>query len=145
MLRLVDALGRAGRAQDAAATLALYLAQNPQSLVANRMLGHLQVASGEWDRGIETLEGVRRRVGNRDGGVLADLAIAYAGSDDGEIAVRYGRAAYDLSPMSAAAADAYGIALAADGDRDGARQLLVKAARLAPGDSAIAGHLQQID
>ncbi len=144
MLRLVDALGRAGRGEDAAASLALYLSQNPQSLGGQRLLGHWQVASGDWDRAIETLEGLRRRVGNRDGGVLVDLALAYAGSDDGAIAVRYGRAAYALMPMNAAAADAYGIALAASGDTAGARQLLVKATRLAPDDGAIAGHLRQL-
>jgi tetratricopeptide (TPR) repeat protein len=144
MLRLVDALARAGRAQDSATTLVLYLSQNPQSLVGARMLGRLQVASGEWDRAIETLESVRARVGNQDGGVLADLALAYAGSDDGAIAVRYGRAAYALSPMRAAAADAYGVALAANGDLVGARQLLVKATQLAPADAAIAGHLRQL-
>lgn len=144
MLRLVDALGRAGRAEDASASLALYLSQNPQSLAGQRLLGHWQVAAGQWDAGIETLEGVRRRVGNRDGGVLIDLALGYAGSDDGGIAVRYGRAAYLLSPMSAAAADAYGIALAANGDTAGARQVLVNATRLAPGDAAIAGHLRQL-
>ncbi|VVT12300.1 conserved hypothetical protein [Sphingomonas aurantiaca] len=144
MLRLVDARSRAGRAEDAAAALALYLSQNPQSLAGQRVLGHWQVASGDWDSAIETLEGIRRRVGNQDGAVLADLALAYAGSDDGAIAVRYGRAAYDLSPMRAAAADAYGVALAANGDEEGARQLLVKANRLAPGDAAIAGHLRQL-
>ncbi len=144
MLRLVDALGRAGRAQDAAASLALYLSQNPQSLAGLRLLGHWQVAAGDWDDAIETLEGLRRRLGNRDGGVLSDLALAYAGSDDGEIAVRYGRAAYDLSPMSAAAADAYGVALGAAGNVAGARQLLIKASKLAPENMTIAGHLRQL-
>jgi Flp pilus assembly protein TadD len=144
MLRLVDALGRAGRPQDAATSLALYLSQNPQSLTGLRLLGHWQVASGDWDTAIETLEGVRRRVGNRDGGVLADLALAYAGGNDGEIAVRYGRAAYDLAPMSATAADAYGVALAAAGKLEGARQVLVKATKLAPGNMTIAGHLRQL-
>lgn len=144
MLRLVDALGRAGRADDAATSLALYLSQNPQSLAGQRLLGHWQLASGDWDAAIETLEGVRRRVGNRDGGVLIDLALAYAGSDDGAIAVRYGRAAYTLSPMSAAAADSYGLALAANGDIAGARQLLVKATLLAPGNALYAGHLRDL-
>ena len=109
-----------------------------------RLLGHWQVASGDWDKAIETLEGVRRRVGNRDGGVLIDLALAYAGSDDGAIAVRYGKAAYSLAPMNAAAADAYGVALAASGNSDGARQLLDKAVRLAPGDAVIASHRRQL-
>ena len=34
---------------------------------------------------IDTLEGVRRTIGNRDAAVLADLARAYAGSGDGAI------------------------------------------------------------
>ncbi|KQN24359.1 hypothetical protein ASF00_16090 [Sphingomonas sp. Leaf34] len=144
VLRLVDSLGRAGRPNDAAAALALYLSQNPQSLAGQRLLGHWQVASGDFDAAIETLEGVRRRVGNRDGTVLIDLARAYAGSDDGAIAVRYGRAAYTLAPGRAAAADGYGVALAADGDTVGARQLLTKAALLEPGDAAIAEHLRQL-
>ncbi|HXH14978.1 MAG TPA: tetratricopeptide repeat protein [Sphingomonas sp.] len=144
MLRLVDALGRSGRTLDAAKSLALYLSQSPQSLTGQRLLGHWQVASGDWDAGIETLEGVRRRVGNRDGGVLTDLALAYAGADDGAIAVRYGRAAYSLQPMNASAADAYGIALAANGDIAAARQLLVKATLLAPQNTAIAAHLRQL-
>ena len=38
----------------------------------------------------------------------------------------------------------YGVALAASGNIDGARQLLDKAVRLAPGDPAIAGHRRQL-
>lgn len=144
MLRLVDALGRTGRTREAAASLALYLSQNPQSLPGQRLLGHWQVAAGDFAPAIEALEGVRRRTGNRNASVLTDLALAYAGDGDGEIAARYGRAAYALAPMNADVADAYGVALAATGDRDGARQLLVKAMSLAPGNAAIAAHLRQL-
>ena len=138
MLRLVDAWGRAGRPQASAATLSLYLRQNPQSMTAQRILGHWQVMSGATDAAIETLEGIRRTLGNRDAGLLADLANAYAASNDGAVARRYGRAAYALAPMNAAVCDAYAVALAADGDLDGARQLAAKAVRLAPGDARIA-------
>ncbi|MCU6455906.1 tetratricopeptide repeat protein [Sphingomonas sp. A2-49] len=144
MLRLVDAWGRAGRPQAAAATLSLYLRQNPQSMTALRILGHWQVLAGAADAAIETLEGVRRTLGNRDAVLLADLATAYAAGDDGAVARRYGRAAYALAPMSAAVCDAYAVALAADGDLDGARQLAVKAVRLAPGDPRIAAHAAAI-
>ncbi|WP_242097254.1 tetratricopeptide repeat protein [Sphingomonas sp. CROZ-RG-20F-R02-07] len=144
MLRLVDALGRAGRQRDATTTLALYLSQNPQSLVARRLQGHLQVAAGQWDAAIDTLEGVRRTIGNRDAAVLADLARAYAGSGDGAIARSYGRAAHALRPMNADAADAYAVALDAAGDDDGARQLLDEAVALAPGDAVIAAHRRQL-
>ena len=144
VLRLVDALGRAGKPADAAAALALYLGQNPQSLMARRLLGHWQVAAGTWDDAIETLEQVRHRAGNRDAGLLADLALAYAGDGDGETARRYGRAAYALLPMSAAVADAYGVALAAAGETAAARQLLDKALVLAPGNAAYLAHRRQL-
>ncbi|WP_380785070.1 tetratricopeptide repeat protein [Sphingomonas sp. R86521] len=144
MLRLVDALGRTGRARDASTALALYLSQNPQSVTGQRMLGQLQIAASDWAPAIETLEGIRRRLGNRDADLLTDLSRAYAGDGADDVSLRYAKAAYALSPMNAAAADAYGIALAANGDAAGARQLLVKAAKLAPGNPVIAGHLRQL-
>ena len=144
MLRLVDADSRAGHAQNAAATLALYLAQNPQSVTARRLLGHLQVVGGQFDVAIETLETVRAMVGNRNVALLTDLAVAYAGAGDGDVARRYGASAYAMAPMNAGVADAYGVALAADDDVDGARQLIAKAVALAPGDAAIAAHRHQI-
>ena len=56
----------------------------------------------------------------------------------------YARAAYRLLPMSAAVCDAYGVALAADGAVEGARQLFAKAIALAPGDPVPRGHLRQL-
>jgi tetratricopeptide (TPR) repeat protein len=144
MLRLVDAWGRAGRPREAAAALSQYLQQNPQSLSARRVLGHWQAANGDADAAIETLEGVRRIAGNRDAMLLADLATAYATSDEGAVARRYARAAYALAPMNAAVCDAYAVALAADGELAGARQLAVKAVRLAPNDPVIAAHARRI-
>ena len=139
-----DALGRAGRAREAAGALALFIQQNPQSVTAQRLRGHLLVASGDWDAAIETLEGVRRATGGREAGVLADLALAYAGAGEGPVARRYGAAAYRLRPMSAGVCDAYGAALAADGERDGARQLFDKALSLAPGDVTIMEHRRRL-
>ena len=144
MLRLVDAWGRAGRPQQAAAVLSLYLQQNPQSLPASRIRGHWQIASGDADAAIETLESVRRLAGNRDAMLLAELAYAYAASDDGAVARSYARAAYRLAPMHAGVCDAYAVALAADGDLPGARQLAAKALALAPNDTLIAAHAGQI-
>ncbi|WP_425230607.1 tetratricopeptide repeat protein [Sphingomonas sp.] len=143
-LRLVDALGRAGKPQDAAATLALYLSQNPQSLTARRLLGHWQVAAGAWSPAIEALEDVRARTGDRDAALLADLALAYAGDGDGSTARSYARAAYRLQPMSAGVADAYGVALAAAGEASAARQLFDKAVALAPDVPVYAAHRRQL-
>jgi tetratricopeptide (TPR) repeat protein len=120
------------------------MGQNPQDLAGARLLGHLQVEAGEWSAAIETLEGVRRRTANADVALLVDLALAYAGDGEAEVAVRYARAAYVLSPMNADAADAYGLALAAAGQPGGARQLLDKAVALAPDNRAIAAHRRQL-
>ncbi|GAA0669895.1 hypothetical protein GCM10009102_20540 [Sphingomonas insulae] len=144
MLRLVDAWSRANRPSEAAAALSLYLQQNPQSLSGQRIRGHWQLLSGDADAAIETLESVRRIAGNRDAMLLADLASAYAAGGDSAIARRYGRAAYRLTPMNADICDAYAVALAADGDLAGARQLIAKAAALAPRDPIIAAHARRI-
>jgi len=144
MLRLVEALGRAGRRDDAARTLALYLAQSPQSVAARRLLGRWQIEGGLFAQAAATLEGVRRRVGSRDAALLAGLALAHAGADRGETAVRHARAAYRLQPTGARVADAYAVALAAAGDLDGARQLADKAVALSPRDPVIAGHRRQL-
>jgi Flp pilus assembly protein TadD len=144
MLRLVDALGRADRPRDAAAALSLYLEQNPQSVPALRLLGDLQLAGGDSAAAIETLESLRRMIGNRDAALLARLARAYAAADESAVARRYARAAYALAPMNPGVADAYGVALAADGDLGAARQLMAKAVALAPADPQIAAHARQI-
>ena len=144
MLRLVDAWTRANRPREAAAALSLYLRQNPQSLPGQRIRGHWQLLGGDADAAIETLESVRRIAGNRDAALLADLAAAYAAGGDSAVARRYGRAAYRLLPMNAGVCDAYAVALAADGDLPGARQLAAKARALAPRDPLIAAHARAI-
>ena len=122
----------------------MFLGQNPQSLTGRRLLGHWQVATGAWGPAIETLEGVRRTGGDRDAGLLADLALAYAGDGAGDVARVYGRAAYRLAPLSPVAADAYGVALAAAGETAAARQLFDKALALAPGVPAYLAHRRQV-
>jgi Flp pilus assembly protein TadD len=140
MLRLIDGYQRIGQPRAAATALGLYLSQNPQSLPARRLLAAWQMAAGQWDDAIETLEALRTRLGPADVALLHDLAIAYAESGDGVVARRYATAAYRLAPMNAAVADAYGMALAADGEEAGARQLFDKALALAPGDPVILKH-----
>lgn len=140
MLRLIDAYQRTGRNREAAASLGLYLSQNPQSVDARRLLAQWQMAAERWDDAIETLEGLRAQLGARDVALLQNLAIAYAQSGDGVVARRYAEAAYRLNPMNAGVADAYGLALAADGQETGARQLFDKALALSPGNPTILAH-----
>ncbi|CUS46270.1 FOG: TPR repeat [hydrothermal vent metagenome] len=144
MLRAVDALDHAGRRPDAANVLALFLSQNPQNVAGLRLAAHWQIAAGEWDTAIETLEGLRQRIGNRDAALLAELAYAYVGADDTETGLVYAKAAYALAPMNPATTDAYGWALYQSGRNGGAVQLLEKAVSIAPGHAVLRWHLGQV-
>ena len=143
MLRTVDALDQAGRRPEATGVLALFLTQHPESVPALRLAAHWQIASGDWDGAVETLEDLRARVGSRDAGLLSELAYANVGADNVDDAVSYGAAAYDIAPMSPAATDAYGWALYAAGENAKAIDLFEKAASLAPKQSGIRWHLAQ--
>ena len=144
MLRAVDALDRSGQRPAAANVLALFLSQNPQNIAGQRMAAHWQIAAGEFDSAIETLEGLRRRIGNRDAALLTELAFAYLGADDDETGLSYAKAAYRLAPLNPAATDAYGWALYQNGDNASAVQLLEKAVAIAPGHSMLRWHLGQV-
>lgn len=144
MLRLVDARDRAGQRDQAGATLSLFLTQNPGNVAALRLLGGWQLAAGEHEVAIETLERLRERVGDRDPAVLAMLAFAYAGAGEAEAAQGYAGAAYALAPSNPMTADALGWALYAADNVGAAVPLAVKAVRLAPGDAAIRWHMAQI-
>jgi len=143
MLRTVDALDRAGQRADAANVLALFLSQNPQSIAGQCLAAHWQVAAGNFADAIETLEGLRSRVGNRDAALLSELAYAYIGDDDADTGLRYAKAAYALAPLNPATADAFGWALYQQGDTAAAVQLLEKAVAIAPAHAALRWHLAQ--
>jgi tetratricopeptide (TPR) repeat protein len=144
MLRLLDALGSAGRAGEAATALALFLSQNPANVSALRISAHWQLAAGEYDAAIDALEALRARIGDRDAALNADLAAAYSGAGETEKAEEYGLSAYLLAPANPAAADAYGWALFQAGDVPGAVELLQKAVVIAPRHSGLRWHLAQI-
>jgi tetratricopeptide (TPR) repeat protein len=144
MLRAVDALDRAGQRPAAANVLALFLSQSPQNIAGQRLAAHWQIAGGEWDSAIETLEGLRQRVGNRDAALLAELAYAYLGDEDEQTGLVYGKAAYKLAPMNPAATDAYGWALYQSGENGPALQLLEKAVSIAPDHAVLRWHLGQV-
>jgi tetratricopeptide (TPR) repeat protein len=143
MLRTVDALDQAGRRPEATGVLALFLTQHPENVPALRLAAHWQIASGDWEGAVDTLENLRARVGSRDSGLLSELAYANVGADNVDDAVSYGAAAYDIAPMSPAATDAYGWALYAAGENAKAIDLFEKAASLAPKQSGIRWHLAQ--
>lgn len=143
MLRTMDALDRAGRRAEAANVLALFVSQNPQNVAGQRLAAHWQIAGGDWDAAIETLERLRQRIGNRDAALLAELSYAYTGAGDADAGLVFGKAAYALAPMNPTASDAYGWALYQQGKSAPALQLLEKAASIAPERSALRWHLGQ--
>lgn len=143
MLRLVEALDRSGQRQEASTTLALFLSQNPLNLAALRLSAHWQAAAGDYDAAIDSLEAVRLRLGNRDAGLLAELAFAYAGAGEPERAARYAEAAYLLAPSNPAVAGAMGWTLTESGDAEGGIELLRKAVALAPRHPALRWQLAQ--
>jgi len=144
MLRLVEALDRGGHRQDAANVLALFLSQNPVNVAALRLSGSWQLAAGDYDAAIDTLENLRARIGDGDAALNADLAMAYSGAGEDKIALDFGEAAYGLAPANPAVADAYGWALYRSGDADGALELLQKAVAQAPRHAGLRWHLAQI-
>ncbi|PCD02992.1 hypothetical protein COC42_00720 [Sphingomonas spermidinifaciens] len=144
-MRLIEALDRAGQRGEAANTLALFLSQNPQNVAALRLSAHWQLAAGDHAAAAATLEELRLRVGDRDAGLLAELALAHLGLENDARAMEYAAAAYALQPQNPAVADAYGAALLANGDAGAARDLLRKAALLAPGNAVIAAHLKEAE
>lgn len=143
LLRLAEASDRSGQRAVGANALALYLSQNPQSVVARRALANLQLGVRDWQAAIDTLEGLRDAVGSRDALLLAQLGYAYTGAGDPRTGLVYARAAYGMTPMNPAVCDAYGWALYEGGNTAAALQLLRKAAVLAPQHAGIRWHLAQ--
>jgi Flp pilus assembly protein TadD len=143
LLRLVEAWAQTGNRSGAADALALYLAQNPSSVIARRLLANVQLAAGDNAGAVVTLERLRAQIGDGDALLLTQLARAYTRAGDPRAAIPFARAAYRLSPMNAGVSDAYGAALFAAGDTNGALQLLTKAVRLSPEQAEIRWHHAQ--
>ncbi|OYY91763.1 MAG: hypothetical protein B7Y45_01995 [Sphingomonas sp. 28-66-16] len=145
MLRAVDALDRAGHRDQASAVLAIFLTQNPENVAAQRLTAHWQIAAGDWLAAIDTLESLRERLGNRDAALLAELAYAYAGNDQLDVAQLFAAAAYRLAPLNPAATDAYGWVLYQAGQNTPALQLMRKAVSIAPWHAGLRWHLAQAE
>lgn len=144
-LRLVEALGRAGQPAEAMRTLALFREQNPRNVSAARLDARLSLGAGQWERAAAILENVRARIGDRDAALLANLALARHEMGDNERAVALARRAYRLLPMNPATSATYGwVLFDGGGDPRLGRELLEKAARLAPDDPRIRERLAEL-
>ena len=141
-MRLIEALGRSGRQAEAAQVLQLFLDQNPRSVRAQLLAGHLALQARDWPAAIRTYEGLRRRLGDRDAVMLNNLAWAYAESGDHKRAIPLARKAWLLEKNNPATADTLGWILFKGGaNKAEGLMLLQRAARAAPRDPEIQKHL----
>lgn len=144
-LRLIDAQRRSGRAGAARRTLGLLVASYPMEVDGQRLAAAGWLAEGRYAQALGLLEGVRQRLGNEDWLLMVDMAQAYLGLGRPEAALPFAAHAYRLQPGGAVAADMFGWALfAADGPVPAARELLEKAAMLAPGEPLVQWHLGRL-
>ena len=144
MLRLVEALDRAGRRPEAAKVLALFLSQNPENVAALRLSGALADRGGRHGTAIDTLEMLRARIGDGDAALNADLAMAYSARTNSRrprISARRPmrwRRAIRRRPTLMAGRCIGG------GDAQAAVELLQKAVTLAPRHAGLRWHLAQV-
>lgn len=143
-LRLAAAWQRAGDPARAAQVVALYLAQNPTSLEAQRLAGSAYLEAGDWRNAQRMLEAVRAQSGDNDALLMAGLARASMELGDKTKARTFAAHAYRLLPGNPLMADIYGWVLTRSGSRGAAAvDLLEKAVALAPGHPAIRAHLAE--
>jgi tetratricopeptide (TPR) repeat protein len=141
-MRLIEALERSGQAAAAAQVLDLFLRQNPRNVAARLLAANAHMRAGNWAAAIDSYEGLRQRLGDRDSAMLNNLAWAYGEQGDYERAIPLARRAWALDRSSPATADTLGWLLVKSGRGRGEGLLLLEqAARGAPGDAAIQQHL----
>lgn len=145
LLRMGEAFDKAGRGRDAVIVTANYLTAFPGSRLAARMAASHRAFSGDWAGARALLESLRQRGGNRDVRLLADLSLAQLRTDDSKAALATAERAYALQRGSGVAAQALGMALAAQGDDPvRARALLDKARRIGGDNPLLAEARAQI-
>lgn len=129
MLRLANALYRAGDAAGSGATIMALRDGQPSSIAADRLAGHLAMDIEHWDEAIAHFERVRQRIGNRDVVVLRELAKAYAAKGDRGRALSLIDRAYRLEPLNAEIMTIYA-GLIENRDRQAAADLREKAEQI---------------
>ncbi len=130
MLRLADALRRAGDRAGAAAAIRALHRSHPSSIAAERLAGQLAMDLGQWDRAIGHFERVRRRIGDRDAAVLRDLARARAAKGEPARALPLIARAYRLQPLNGEIMAIYADLLEGEGETQAAEDLRWKAAQV---------------
>lgn len=139
MLRLVSAYRTAGSHDAATKTISDFLAQNPDSLAAQRLWAYDRLDRQIWPEAIVWLLRARVRLGYNDPILNANIARAYAGAGRVDDAVREARLAYRIHPANIMATHVYGQMLLKSGKHPkAAYDVLRKANKLDPARKDIA-------
>ncbi len=132
-LRFIAALQKSGQDGAALRVLDLFLGQNPRSVPGLLLASDHFMATGQWNRAIGTLEGLRLRLGNRDATLLANLAWAWFSKGNKDQAATFAKAAYAVAPANPAVVNSSGWILYKTGkDKAAGLALLQKAVGIAP-------------
>jgi len=137
LLRTTEALHLARRGNEVAPLIAGYLTHYPASVLAARMAANGAAMDGDWERCRLLLENLRQRGAVRDARLLADLSLAQIRLGDPGAAAESGARAYQLQRGSPVAAQAYGMALVAQGERLELAEQLLRKAQLIGGDNSL--------
>ena len=131
LARMAGALVLAGQPDQARLLAESFLAQNPSSRVAARIVAAQAAAKGDWPRARALLEYLRANGGEGDVRLLSDLSLAQLRAGDAAAAEVSARTAYRLQPANGAAARAWGVSLQSLGQQPSdAKALLAKAPKL---------------
>lgn len=117
MLRLVETLARTGEQKSADEVLAAYLAYNPNNLTGLRLAGYRNLDSGLYRNAVILLERVRKKIGQNDSVLLANLARAYSGAGNLNKATEYAAIAYKVAPANVMVTQIYAEVLKRSGKR----------------------------
>jgi tetratricopeptide (TPR) repeat protein len=134
-LRMIDALMASGNQVEALRVLDYFLSQNPRSVPGLLLAGDHFMATGQWDRAVEVLTGLRERLGNRDAAVLSNLGWAWFNKGNPDKALTYAGEAYAMMPSNANFASTYGwILFKTKRDPAGGVAMMRKAVTINPGN-----------
>lgn len=145
-LRMISALSRAGRPEEAIRVLDLYLGQNPASIRARVLQADLLMARGRFADAARNLEYLRARTGDGDVAVASNLAWCYYQLDRVDDAVEIAGQAYQRAPANPRVAHSYGWILHKSGRNPrAAMALLRQAAAQAPEWKLARAHLAEVE
>ena len=144
MLRLTEAYGLQGNAKKQRELVTGFVANNPASLPALRLLAYYHLDDGSWGKAIAPLEFVLWKTGYNDSILLINLARAWSGQGDHAKAASYAAIAYRIDPANPMVTHIYGKILLQSGKRPkAARELLQKAALLMPKNKEVQADLKK--